>query len=658
MSMQVYFILALTAAASAQELTPPAEVAPPDEQILFAELPKVEAATLHAQTLAEAPANVSVITAKEIRQYGYRTLGEALNSVRGFYMTYDHMYHYVGVRGFSLPGDFNTRFLVMLNGHPLTDNIYNANSFFGDDFGLDMDLVERIEIIRGPTSALYGSNGMLANINVVTRSPVDSERLRMSVETSTFGERKAAVASSVYLGHGANLLVSGSVFNNHGISFPLAGLELLPGVQSPVSNADGERGYHSFANLIWHNWSFTGFFNARVKQFPVGIGTSYAGDPGQITLDSRNVVDAIYKRTVGPGQLQWRIAYDQYRYRDRFDYPGNEEGEFIDAIRDVNNGDWLNSQVAYDVRLGALGPFTSGVQGFWELRNQQYNLIDGEVSGGVIDRPDRGIALFAQQQFDLSARWKLHAGIRFDQTRYFGKFLSPRVALVYQHSPRTVYKLVYGRPFRNPSTFEQFYNDGGYSYAAAPPLQHETADAFEASIERRAARNWTIILNGFHYRLQRVIEATTLANDVQQYQNGGTNLSTGVEFEVRAKLWDRLEALGSTAFQSTDREASGRLANAPRNVSKLRLGVPAGRLFLSSELRFVSARNAWTGDRLAGTLLADATATVRLHQRCDLQVGLRNALDRYYEDPIYLTVDRLRGDGRSAFLKLVWHVME
>lgn len=106
-------------------------------------------ASKYEQKQSEVAAAVSVITRDEIKAFGWRTLAEALNSLPGVHTTYDRQYTYVGLRGLGLPGDYNTRLLVAVNGNRMNDAVYDA-ALVGDDFHLDLNLIERIEFIPGP----------------------------------------------------------------------------------------------------------------------------------------------------------------------------------------------------------------------------------------------------------------------------------------------------------------------------------------------------------------------------------------------------------------------------------------------------------------------------------------------------------------------------
>lgn len=648
--------LAFEALASAQNA--------PAEDALFQPLPVVEAAALHAQTLEEAPANVTVIGASEIRKYGYRTLAEALSSVRGFYVTNDRIYQYVGVRGFSLPGDYNTRFLVMLNGHPLTENVYSSNNFFGQDFGLDMDLVERIEIIRGPTSALYGSNGIFASVNIVTRSPVDSARWQMSTETGSFGEKKALASVSAYLGKGVNLLLEASMFNNSGQDLYFPKTDDTSTNYGWVRGADSERGFHTFANLIWRNWSFTAYFNSRQKKPPMAWDNSAIfGDTGAHVQDERNFIGATYSRDIGStGKLRWSTYFDQYRYDDRFDY---QDGATIQDLRNVARGDWVDSQVTYSFDARRAGTLTLGLDGSFEFRNLQQNFVVSPYPAGVllISRPNRQAAVFAQEELKLARKWKAYLGLRFDASRNFASDVSPRLALVYEHSLATTWKFVYGRPFRNASVYEQYYQDG-LSLLAAPKLRPETAQTFELSLERRLKRQWKLIFTGFEYRLNDLIQVVYPNGGLPGwYDNSLRDRASGAEAELNGTLWKGIEANVSFAFQWDDvtLPASDPLPNSPHNLDKVRIGVPMfrGKLFASGAFSYMSSRETIADALLGSVALADFTVTTRhLHPDFDIQAGVRNAFNTTYFVPINLAADRMQENGRSVFVKLLWHARE
>ncbi|MBZ5676689.1 MAG: TonB-dependent receptor plug domain-containing protein [Acidobacteriia bacterium] len=252
---------------------------------------RVEGAALHSQSLRDAPASVTVITAEDIYKFGYRTLGEAMESVRGFHLNDNRTYRSVGVRGFNLPWDYGSRILVMVNGHNMADHIFDSMLWFGADFPIDMHLVKQIEII--PSSALYGSNGEFATINVITKEPEEAGPPNLTAQFGSFGEKKAQMMGAVPIGKSTKLLLSGTVFNNSGES-----LLYFHGLDTPETNRgeairmDGEKGYHFFSDFAWRNWRVTASLSSRTKIQPVSWGPTVFNDRGTHLDESANYVEA------------------------------------------------------------------------------------------------------------------------------------------------------------------------------------------------------------------------------------------------------------------------------------------------------------------------------------------------------------------------------
>ncbi len=623
---------------------------------------KITSASLHEESLEDAPASVTVVTAEEIRRFGYRTLAEALTYVRGMYATSDHTYVSLGIRGFSLPG-YETRFIVMINGHSIADNLLDSY-FLGNDFPLDMDLVERIEIVRGASSALYGSNGMLATINVVTRRPSDAHGASVHLETGSLGERKLEVSASRPLPHGANLLVSASVFNNAGAHELYFSEYDTPRTNfGRAINMDGEKGYHAFAGLTWRNWELLIAAGDRVKTQPVSYGDTVFNDPGTTAEDSRGFIDLSYKKDLsGDRSLSWRLSYDAYRYRGAYRY---QDGDLVIDSRERDYGDWLGSKFTYRLPDSTNGHITVGAELKIDLRAFQ-NALDAGPEPYVyllLDRPDRYAGVFAQQEWTWGPRWELKAGARFDWSWLKSNAVSPRAALIYKPAPKTDLKLLFSRGFRNPSSYDMFWNDGGLTEVANLALRPETSNNFEFDFDREVTRGLQIGASVYHSRVNDLIEQIYTPEGLVQYVNAERVRSTGASVEIQWRLPRAIELDSSLEVQRSVFRSGEVLPDSPGQVGKLRISVPLwrDRLRLGLGLQAMGERATYAGATVPWVILPEMVVSTRpFAGGLALTAGIKNLSNSYYRDPVGLTptVDSMIGDGRTYFLNLAWHSAE
>jgi outer membrane receptor for ferrienterochelin and colicins len=658
--------LSFGADASPQDSQSPAEVVGMDlDQLMDIE---VVSASLHRQGIGDAPANVSVIKAVDIRRFGYRTLAEALNSVPGLYVTTDRSYAYLGSRGLSTPGDFGTRYLLMVNGHPIADPVYDLSGTLEQEFGIEMSLIDQIEIVHGPGSALYGSNAVLCTINVLTKKPAEMSGMQVETTLGTAGEKKAHLAAAGSWKHMTGVF-SASAFNFGGEhSIYISERDTPENNLGPAINMDGQRGFHLFANVTWRAWNFTFMEGERDKIVPVSWGGSTVfNDRGTRLLDRHGFAEATYQHSWARSDLEWRLSYDWYDYVAHYRYATTDSAgaSVVEDNRDDDPSKWLGSRLVYRVQLGRAGTTTVGADTRIDLQSLQMNfdLSPEFVSFVHIDKPDRRFGVFAQHEMDLSRRWKVVMGARLDTSAYRRDSLSPRLALIWAKSSKTAIKLLYGRSFRNPNSYEMFYYDS-FGADSNPGLKPEIADTFELVAERQMRRRFRTSIDLFSTRMRNLITlGTNDAGDVQ-FNNQGAERLIGATAQVAGKPISLLEFDASLTIQDASNIDTGAaLANSPHQLAKFRASVPLfdRRFLLSGITYWMGRRNTLPGTSVSGAWKSDLTLTTTgLKHGLNLQFGIRNLCNQRSLDPAGLDplVAAMPQIGRTAFVSMTWHIKE
>ncbi|HYV86412.1 MAG TPA: TonB-dependent receptor [Patescibacteria group bacterium] len=637
--------------------------APPDdlttlslEQLM--DLRVVYAASKHDESTLAAPAAVTVITAEEIREFGYRSVADILNGVRGFFTTYDRNYRYVGVRGFARPGDYNSRLLLLIDGYRINDNIYDAAQV-GPELSLDVDLIERVEVVRGPSSSLYGTSAFFGVVNIITKTAREMPGLNGAVGVASWATFEGAVDYGRVWGDHGSILVSGSGWDSGGQDL------FYPEFDTPANNdgvaedADYESGARFRAAGSAGDWSFEASHGSREKGIPTGAFSTVFGDTRTRTVDAQTYASARWARTL-PGAVDFeaRLAYNRYDYHGYYvlDYgtPGNP---FIVVNNDTALGEWWTADVQAAHRFGGHQRLIGGSEYRLNTRQDQRNYdladyLDDERTSDVL-------GLYVEDEIAWGRQVTVNVGVRHDQYDTFGGTTNPRLAIIWAPGPHTAVKLLGGRAFRAPNNFELYYNDNGVSEKGNPDLSPETIRTTEIVLEHFL--NERVLLTGaaYTYTIDDLISETLDPSDgLLVFENVSEVRARGLELEIEGRLASGLHARFSWATQWSHDETTGTtLTNSPRNLGKLLLAVPAwsGRLTTGIEMLYVGDRVTLQDHTAAAHLLMNLTVTGRLRNgKTEIQGSVYNVPDLTYADPGSgeHVQDTIEQDGRNFRLIL------
>lgn len=590
-----------------------AQAAPPEETEVLLGLSleelgrlQVNVATGTPRTMRDAPAATSVITAQELESLGAQHLDDALRAVPGLHVshgavTYESRYYFRGL--FS---NNNPHTLVLVDGVPMT------SLFLGDRLigwqGVPVAAIDRVEIIRGPGSALYGADAFGGVINIITKRADDTGPDQARLAYGSFDTRHAGLLQRRH-GERASLLWSLDYRQSDGDDSTVeadwaTGFDQLFGTSSSRAPAPLDRGLRTLdarAELATGDWRLRAAWQ-QVWDLGTAQGLFDALDPAGRFANQTGNLDLVWHppAPAAAWALEGRLnaAYKaletsrplQLLPPGSFCFPGSPSC-FPAGMQDELSTQEMQAGTALTALYsGDAHRLRLGVGFFWGDLYRTTDRKNFDASGpglplplgGMVDVSDTPLVFqpeaqrtnryaFVQDEWRLARDWELTAGLRHDRYSDFGGTTNPRLALVWDTTPALTTKLLYGEAFRAPSFAELYVTNVGV--LGNPGLKPEKLRNEELVFSWRPAAAFSWDVNLFRYRIRDFIQAApdpALGGAIRD-QNVGRLEGKGVETELRYQATPSLQLLANFSSARLRNEDSGQdRGQLPRQVALLR----------------------------------------------------------------------------------------
>jgi outer membrane receptor for ferrienterochelin and colicins len=629
----------------------------------------VVGAAKREQSLGNVASAVTVISADRIRRFGYRTIGEAVAAVAGTYLVDTRLNYAIGIRGLQIPGDFNTRVLVLVDGASVNE-VWGAFAGVGFDAIVSIDEVSRIEVIRGPVSSVYGTNAFFGIINIVTRGAADSPRLWG--RTGVHGIQGTVAAAGFAVG-GLDRQLRGavSVMDRFGES-----VLALPDGGDSQRDADGSRAFT--AGVVG---SYDGTFGQiRASKFnrqspfaPYDVFTGLGGTPydqvNRHLLVEGGHTHAITKRLT----LGGRAYTNLYKFTDAAP-PADPTLEA--TLETTGTSQTFGGELRGRYEIAGPLAVTAGTElSHNRTRTTAFESISPDTL--IADTPKKFTLAGLYTELDgQPLPWLgFTGGLRADIHSQLQDNLSPRAALFLSKPDRYGAKLLYAEGFRNPSGFEAFFEDGSDFKADPDALRAETIRSFEAVAWAKSSGLATRV-SAFYWDARDIIEARDAPDDpgLQQHQNTTRLVSRGVELEAsyrNSQGWYGF-AGGAIAQVGTDTMGElvfGDVTNAPLITAGAGVSTPKLGNLAHVSLEGTVIGNRPTRPAVDGTPSPESPTWLGLNltvyapniRGFDVTAGARNLRgkrDQLPAPPDYdrsdpaTVIPRVPGEGREIYVKV------